>query len=107
VATAEDIDKVVRLTFGGRLSILGPLTIADFNGVDLFLQVQSHLLKYIDRSMEPAGILSEMVDKGHIGIKAGKGFYTWNKEKIEEVTAKRDNGLIRLFKPYLEAKRDP
>ena len=102
VAAAEDIDKVVKLTFGGRLSILGPLTIADFNGVDLFLQVQSHLLKHIDRSMEPAGILGEMVEKGYIGIKAGRGFYTWNKEKIEEVTAKRDNGLIGLFKPHLE-----
>ena len=107
VATAEDIDKVVKLTFGGRLSILGPLTIADFNGVDLFLQVQSHLLKCIDRSMEPAGILSELVEKGYIGVKAGRGFYNWNKEKIEEVTAERDDGLIRLFKTYLEAKRDP
>ena len=104
VATAEDIDKVVKLTFGGRLSILGPLTIADFNGVDLFLQVQGHLLKYIDRSMEPAATLKEMVEKGYRGIKAGKGFYSWSKEKTEEAIAKRDDGLIRLFKPYLEAK---
>jgi 3-hydroxybutyryl-CoA dehydrogenase len=102
VATAEDIDKVVTLTFGGRLSILGPLTIADLNGVQLFLEVQNYLLKYIDRSTNPARILNEMVKKGYIGIKTGRGFYTWNKEKINEVTKKRDDNLMRLYKPYLQ-----
>jgi len=102
VATPEDIDKVVMLSFGGRLSILGPLTIADFNGVHLFLEVQNNLLKYIDRSTEPAAILREMVEKGEIGTKRGKGFYNWDTEKINEITAKRDEGLIRLYKPYLK-----
>lgn len=103
VAAVEDIDKVVRLTFGGRLSILGPLTIADLNGADIFLQVQSYLLKYIDRSTEPAGILKEMVKRGDIGIKSGRGFYTWDSDKIDDIIAKRDDGLIRLFRPYLGA----
>jgi len=101
VATAEDIDKVVMLTFGGRLSILGPLMIADLNGVHLFLEVQSRLLKYLDQSSEPAGILREMVKKGNIGIKTETGFYTWTKEKIHEITTKRDDELIRLYRPYL------
>lgn len=102
VATAQDIDKVVTLTFGGRLSVLGPLAIADLNGVDLFLKVQKHLLKYLEKSSEPVGILREMVERGDTGMKTGRGFYTWNTQKIDKVIARRDDGLIRLFKPYLE-----
>jgi len=105
VATAEDIDKVVKLTFGARLPIIGPLETADLNGVDLTLKVQSYLLKYIDRSTEPAEILKKMVEKGNFGIKTGKGFYTWTKEKSEKAIARRDDKLIKLLKPYLRKQQ--
>jgi len=101
VATAEDIDRVVKLTFGARLPIIGPLETVDLNGVDLTLKVQSYLLKYIDRSTEPAEILKKTVKNGDFGIKTGKGFYTWTKAKGEEAVARRDDELIKLLKPYL------
>lgn len=102
VASAEDIDNAVMLTFGARLPFMGPFLTADMNGVDLILNVHSYLYKYLYNSTEPARVLKEKVEKGEFGIKSGRGFYTWTKEGIAKAIAKRDECLINVFRPYLE-----
>ena len=74
VATPEDIDVIVRTTFGYRLPFFGPFAIADMAGLDVyrdgFSTLQAH---YGDRLAVPA-LLTELVESGRYGVKQGGGF---------------------------------
>jgi 3-hydroxybutyryl-CoA dehydrogenase len=74
VATPEDIDVIVRTTFGYRLPFFGPFAIADMAGLDVyrdgFATLQAH---YGDRLAVPA-LLTELVESGRYGVKQGGGF---------------------------------
>jgi 3-hydroxybutyryl-CoA dehydrogenase len=76
VATPEDIDIIVRTTFGYRLPFFGPFAIADMAGLDVyrdgFATLQAH---YGDRLAVPA-LLTELVESGRYGVKQGGGFVT-------------------------------
>ncbi len=76
VATPEDVDIIVRTTFGYRLPFFGPFAIADMAGLDTyaggFATLQRH---YGDRLSAPAR-LTELVDSGNFGVKQGGGFVT-------------------------------
>ena len=74
VATAEDVDIIVRTTFGYRLPFFGPFAIADMAGLEVyrdgFRTLQQH---YGDRLAAPA-MLTDLVDAGRYGVKQGGGF---------------------------------
>jgi 3-hydroxybutyryl-CoA dehydrogenase len=76
VATPEDVDIIVRTTFGYRLPFFGPFAIADMAGLDVyrdgFRTLQAH---YGDRLAVPA-LLTELVESGRYGVKQGGGFVT-------------------------------
>lgn len=76
VATPEDVDIIVRTTFGYRLPFFGPFAIADMAGLDVyrdgFRTLQDH---YGDRLAAPA-MLTELVEAGRYGVKQGGGLVT-------------------------------
>jgi 3-hydroxybutyryl-CoA dehydrogenase len=74
VATAEDVDVVVRTTFGYRLPFFGPFAIADMAGLDIYAAGFGTLTEhYGDRFATPA-VLTELVQSGHLGVKQDGGF---------------------------------
>ena len=76
VATPEDIDTIVRTTFGYRLPFFGPFAIADMAGLDVYVDGFRTLERhYGDRLSAPAG-LTELVAEGRFGVKQGGGFVT-------------------------------
>ncbi|MGE5588495.1 MAG: 3-hydroxyacyl-CoA dehydrogenase family protein [Clostridia bacterium] len=75
VASREDIDTVMRL---GMNHPMGPLALADLIGVDTCLYIMEVLYEgFKDPKYRPCPLLRRMVDAGHLGKKAGKGFYTY------------------------------
>lgn len=75
VATREDIDTVMKL---GMNHPMGPLTLADLIGLDVCLAVMEVLYKgFCDSKYRPCPLLRKMVQAGHLGRKAGKGFYNY------------------------------
>jgi 3-hydroxybutyryl-CoA dehydrogenase len=76
VATPEDVDTIVRTTFGYRLPFFGPFAIADMAGLDIYREgfrtLEAH---YGDRLAVPA-LLTELVESGRYGLKKGGGFVT-------------------------------
>ncbi len=76
VASAEDIDTVMKL---GMAHPMGPLTLADFIGLDVCLHIMNVLHEGIgDPKYRPCPLLRKMVAAGHLGRKSGKGFFTYN-----------------------------
>ena len=76
VATAEDVDTIVRTTFGYRLPFFGPFAIADMAGLDVYAAGFRTLAEhYGDRLATPA-MLTELVEAGKFGVKKDGGFVT-------------------------------
>lgn len=75
VATAEAVDEVFRL---GMAHPMGPLTLADFIGLDVCLDIMRVLEDGIgDPKYRPCPLLIRMVDAGWLGRKSGRGFYQY------------------------------
>jgi len=64
-------------------------------GLDLTLQIHNYILKYIERSTEPATILKQKVEKGELGFKTGRGFQDWDPESIQRSRKQLSEYLIR------------
>jgi len=75
VATPEAIDKVMKL---GMNHPMGPLTLADFIGLDVCLAILNVLHEGLgDPKYRPCPLLRRMVAAGHLGHKSGRGFYVY------------------------------
>jgi len=74
VATAEDIDIVVRTTFGYRLPFFGPFAIADMAGLDVYQDCFRTLEDHYGERLAAPAMLTELVDTGRYGVKLGGGF---------------------------------
>jgi 3-hydroxybutyryl-CoA dehydrogenase len=75
VATAEAVDEVFKL---GMAHPMGPLTLADFIGLDVCLDIMRVLHDGIgDPKYRPCPLLIKMVDAGWLGRKSGRGFYKY------------------------------
>jgi 3-hydroxybutyryl-CoA dehydrogenase len=75
VATAEAVDEVFKL---GMAHPMGPLTLADFIGLDVCLDIMRVMQDGLgDPKYRPCPLLIKMVDAGWLGRKSGQGFYKY------------------------------
>jgi 3-hydroxybutyryl-CoA dehydrogenase len=76
VASAEDIDTVMKL---GMNHPMGPLTLADFIGLDVCLSIMEVLYSgFNDSKYRPCPLLKKMVAANKLGRKTGEGFFKYN-----------------------------
>ena len=98
IATAEDIDKAIRGTIGFRLALLGPLEVNDFAGLDIVARTFENLVSEIRSDSKLPPRIRKLVEKGHLGVKTGKGIYEYTTRSIKETLARRDGRLLELVK---------
>ncbi len=76
VASPEDIDKAMELGYNHPM---GPLKLTDLVGLDVRLAIAEYLHATLKLPhYEPPAILRDKVQKGELGKKTGRGFYTWS-----------------------------
>ena len=75
IATVEDIDNAMKL---GTNQPMGPLTLADFIGLDTCLAIMEVLHEGLgDSKYRPSPLLKKYVAAGWLGKKSGRGFYPY------------------------------
>ncbi|MBK8756620.1 MAG: 3-hydroxyacyl-CoA dehydrogenase family protein [Actinomycetales bacterium] len=77
VATPEDIDKAMVL---GYRYPMGPCRLGDLVGHDVRLGIAEYLASTLGPRFEPPHLLRDMVARGDLGQKSGRGFYDWTKD---------------------------
>ena len=77
VASAEDIDKAVKL---GLNHPMGPFEMADLVGLDVRLSILEHLHATLGEAFRPSNLMRQYVQAGRHGRKVGKGVYVYDAE---------------------------
>ncbi|HMM82583.1 MAG TPA: 3-hydroxyacyl-CoA dehydrogenase family protein [Terrimesophilobacter sp.] len=78
VASADDIDAAMALGYGHPM---GPLRLTDVIGLDVRLGISEYLHVMLGDRFAPPKLLRDMVERGELGRKSGKGFYEWPQER--------------------------
>ncbi|ASN53020.1 3-hydroxyacyl-CoA dehydrogenase family protein [Sinomonas sp. R1AF57] len=98
IATPEDIDTIVRTTFGFRLPVFGPFAIADMAGLDVYSFCYASLqTRWPERFATPES-LKELVEAGKFGTKSGEGYLDVPAERIPELVAYRNRAYVAMKK---------
>jgi 3-hydroxybutyryl-CoA dehydrogenase len=93
IATPEDVDNAVRYGFGFRYIAAGPLLQRDHAGLDVHCAAAATIYPDLCNSATPSPAMADRVKAGHIGMKAGKGFYDWTGESIAKEKARYEAAL--------------
>ncbi|WP_459615925.1 3-hydroxyacyl-CoA dehydrogenase NAD-binding domain-containing protein [Bordetella sp. 2513F-2] len=96
VASAEDIDEVVKWSLGLRLALSGPLEQRDMNGIDVHCAIAEYLYPDLENRTTPSALLRSKVRDGELGAKAGQGFYAWPPERRDQILRDKSAALAEL-----------
>jgi 3-hydroxybutyryl-CoA dehydrogenase len=106
IVTPEDLDVAVKASTGFRFACLGPMEVEDMIGLDIAATVSGRVFKGLSNATEPSPLLLEKVERGELGIKAGKGWYDYSGKTREEVLREKNGKLLPQLKLFLEAQQD-
>ena len=81
IATAEDIDKALKL---GLNHPMGPFELVDLVGLDVRLDILEYLHRTLGEKYRPNALLRQYVSEGRLGRKTGRGVYDYTQLKVAE-----------------------
>ena len=96
IATPEDIDNIVKNTFGRRLSVAGPFEIWEQIGWDLVEKILLEIFPDLSNQNSPSTLIEEKVIQKKLGFPTNEGFYKWNVKKKEKLINAISKNLILL-----------
>lgn len=96
LATPADVDAAVRSCFGFRLPLFGPFQIADMAGLDVYANVFATLERGLGTRFHVPDLLTQLLEQGRIGTKAGAGFFTYTPEERDQLLRARDRAYAAL-----------
>jgi 3-hydroxybutyryl-CoA dehydrogenase len=96
VASARDIDTIVRTTFGFRLPFFGPFAVADMAGLDVYAFCYKSLQAGFPGRFATPHVLGELVEAGKLGTKSGAGFFDVPAERVRELVAYRNKAYVAM-----------
>jgi len=99
VCTPEDVDAIIKNSFGLRLAVLGPLENADLVGLELTADIHRVVLPQLSRATEPSPGLLQRVHSGARGVASGAGFYaSWSADQVAALRTRLVAHVRRLLK---------
>ncbi|MEZ5364391.1 MAG: 3-hydroxyacyl-CoA dehydrogenase family protein [Bryobacterales bacterium] len=98
IADAEDVDLAAKAGFGLRLPVYGIFEHQDAVGLDLVLAIQDYVNQDLAREPNAHESLKQMVERGELGRKSGKGYYDWSEKDWDELRERRDRFILEFLK---------
>jgi 3-hydroxybutyryl-CoA dehydrogenase len=102
VASPEDIDATVRLSFGFRYAAAGPIVQKEHSGWDTTCAVAKIIWPDLTNADGPPPILQKNVDEGRIGFKTKRGFFEWDDDSIAKERARYERALRKCLEIFKE-----
>lgn len=102
VASAEDIDDAVRLSFGFRLAAAGPIRQKEHSGWNTTLAVSTSLWPDLVDADGPPPVLKDMVQSGRLGFRTKGGFFDWDDESIAAERERYQRAIDRCLDIFRE-----
>jgi 5-formyl-3-hydroxy-2-methylpyridine 4-carboxylate dehydrogenase len=94
IATAEDIDTIVKWGIGYKLAVIGPLELLDVAGLDIYDSVASYLNADLSGRRDVSPLVRRKVEAGELGIKTGRGLFAYTPETIPSLMQRRMRLLL-------------
>ena len=85
IADPKTVDDSCKYGPGLRWPILGPMENSDLVGIELTYNIHVNVLKALADNHEPSPLLQEMLSRGELGMKSGKGWQEWTPEQVEKI----------------------
>jgi 3-hydroxybutyryl-CoA dehydrogenase len=102
VASPEDIDATVRLSFGFRYAAAGPIVQKEHSGWDTTCAVAKIIWPDLNNAKGPPPVLQKNVDEGRLGFKTKRGFFEWNDESMAKERARYERALRKCLEIFRE-----
>jgi 3-hydroxybutyryl-CoA dehydrogenase len=102
VASPEDIDATVRLSFGFRYAAAGPIVQKEHSGWDTTCAVAKIIWPDLSNAPGPPPVLQKNVDEGRIGFKTKRGFFEWDDASIAKERARYERALRKCLEIFRE-----
>ncbi|MBW2619112.1 MAG: NAD(P)-binding domain-containing protein [Deltaproteobacteria bacterium] len=98
VASAEDIDTMIKAGIGFKFPVMGPLETIDMAGMDIYSRVSQYLYGSLNSDSSPPPLVAERGEKNQLGLKTGQGFYDYKGVDIPALMGGRIKKLLVLLK---------
>jgi 3-hydroxybutyryl-CoA dehydrogenase len=102
VASPEDIDATVRLSFGFRYAAAGPIVQKEHSGWDTTCAVAKIIWPDLTNADGPPPVLQKNVDEGRIGFKTKHGFFPWDEASMAKERARYERALRKCLEIFKE-----
>ena len=102
VASPEDVDATVRLSFGFRYAAAGPITQKEHSGWDTTCAVAKIIWPDLTNADGPPPVLQRSVDRGRIGFKTKGGFFDWDEASMAKERARYERALSKCLEIFRE-----
>lgn len=97
LATPRDVDKALMYSFAPRYTSVGLFEHQDAAGLDLVKSIEDYLLPTLSNADKAPDLINNLVEKGQLGMKSGKGIYDWPQEAQDEFRIKAAAPYLRYF----------
>jgi len=97
IADVEDVDLAAKSGFGLRLPVYGIFEHQDMVGLDMGMSIVDYVSTDLYAEPRAPQLMHDLVERGDLGVKTGKGFYDWSKKDANAVKARRDSFILKFL----------
>ena len=98
VISPADLDTCVSLGIGYKLSVIGPMSLLDMAGLDIYRSVASYLNTELSNRKDVSAYITDRTGSGKLGIKSGEGIYSYAPDGLDDVRSLRAERFVAVRK---------